>query len=201
MQCTGYRKRPGLLLQPARPVDHCTPSPNIWCCYCPHGRPAVEPTVPQMSIPGTASPDPPWEAREPSSDPDMFSILPLPDPPPGTREELGPTPPSRCMTPPQLSPQNPMMSQMREKGSSGKRQLRLQNSRLWRALDGGGGRHCGVLADEKAGHGVQGSPLTFIAASLLVVFLSRPLSADMRVSCNSNGSGLSVAVGGRAPAP
>ena len=31
MQCTGYRKRPGLLLQPARPVDHCTPSPNIWC--------------------------------------------------------------------------------------------------------------------------------------------------------------------------
>ena len=36
MQCTGYRKRSGLLLQAARPVDHCTPSPNIWCCYCPH---------------------------------------------------------------------------------------------------------------------------------------------------------------------
>ena len=100
MQCTGYRKRPGLLLQPGRPVDHCTPSPNIWCRV-------IVPTADQRRSPPSpkcqyqASPDPPWEAREPSSDPDMFSILPLPDPllPPGTREELGPTPPSRCMTP------------------------------------------------------------------------------------------------------
>lgn len=47
MQCTSYRKRPGLLLQAGRaaPVDHCTALPNIWSCYCPHGP--TWPTAPK----------------------------------------------------------------------------------------------------------------------------------------------------------
>ena len=64
-------------------------------------------------------------------------------------------------------------------------------------IDGGGLltelRHCGRFWRMRKlwALSVQASPLTFIAASLLaVVFLSGPLSADMRVSCNSNGSGL-----------
>ena len=106
-----------------------------------------------MSIPGTASPDPPWEAREASSNPDMFSILPLPDPPSVARERSwGPLRRGALHDSPQLSPQNPMMSQMREKGSSGKRQWWSSKTADCPSIDGGllteeGGRHCGVLAE------------------------------------------------------
>ena len=136
----------------------------------------------------------------------QFCRSPTPSSPLARERSWGPLRRGALHDSPQLSPQNPMMSQMREKGSSGKRQWWSSKTADCPSIDGGllteeGGRHCGVLADEKAWQGVQGSPVTFIAASLLVVFLSRPLSADMRVSCNSNGSGLSVAVGGRAPAP
>ena len=113
-------------------------APIFGAVIVPTARPALEPTVPQMSIPGTASPDPPWEAREPSSDPDMFSILPLPDPPSVARERSwGPLRRGALHDSPQLSPQNPMMSQMREKGSSGKRQWWSSKTADCPSIDGG----------------------------------------------------------------